>query len=164
MAVMMNRYPRKPAMIVLLVTLALGTFYVTAWGRIERLWKKQPGDQSLVALEKRIEEERKGPGVKVETWRAYGAALSDAKQYAKAATAFQEALALDPAQRDAKFQCGLALAQAGLAYQFYNFQKDLVYSEAKLAVELFERPETQHYMSEERFANLAKEAKNQAMD
>ena len=161
---MMNRYPRKPAMIVLLVTLALGAFYVTAWGKIERLWKKQPGDQSVVALEKRIEDERNGAGVKVETWRAYGEALSDAKEYAKAATAFQEVLAIDPTQRDAKFQCGLALAQAGLADQFYNFQKDLVYSEAKLAVELFERPETQRYLSQERFASLSKEAKNQAMD
>jgi hypothetical protein len=51
-----------------------------------------------------------------------------------------------------------------MADQFYSFQKDLVYSEAKLAVELFERPETQRFLSEERFANLAKEAKNQAMD
>ena len=151
-------------MIVLLVTLALGTFYVTAWGKIERLWKKQPGDQSVVALEKRIEEERGGAGVKVETWRAYGAALSDAKRFKDAAKAFQEVLAIDPQQRDAKFQCGLALAQAGAADEFYTFQKELVYSEAKLAVELFERPETQHYLAEERFASLAKEAKNQAMD
>jgi tetratricopeptide (TPR) repeat protein len=161
---MMNRYPRKPAMIVLLATLALGVFYVTAWGRIERLWKKQPGDQSLVALEKRIESEGKAGGVKIETWRAYGAALLEAKQFAKAATAFREVLAMDPQQRDAKFQCGLALAQAGAADEFYSFQKDLVYSEAKLAVELFERPETQGYLAQERFANLAKEAKNQAMD
>jgi cytochrome c-type biogenesis protein CcmH/NrfG len=162
---MMNRYPRKPALIVLLATLALGTFYVTAWGRIERIWKKQSaGDQSLVALETRIETERKGNGVKIETWRAYGTALAEAKQYAKAANAFREVLALDPQQRDAKFQCGLALAQAGAADEFYTFQKDLVYSEAKLAVELFERPETLHYLSEDRFANLAKEAKNQAMD
>jgi tetratricopeptide (TPR) repeat protein len=161
---MMNRYPRRPAMIVLLATLALGVFYVTAWGRIERLWKKQPGDQSLVALEKRIEEERKGSGVKVETWRGYGAALSEAKRFKDAAKAFQEVLAIDPQQRDAKFQCGLALAQAGAADEFYSFQKDLVYSEAKLAVELFERPETQGYLAQERFANLAKEAKNQAMD
>src|SRR4051812_44909904 len=161
---MMNRYPRKPALIVLLVTLAMGALYVTAWGKIERLWKKQPGDQSVVALEKRIEEERKGAGVKVETWRAYGAALAVDKRFKDAATAFREVLAIDPGQRDAKFQCGLALAQAGAADDFYSFQKDLVYSEAKLAVELFERPETQGDLAQERFANLAKEAKNQAMD
>ncbi|MDB5322300.1 MAG: hypothetical protein JWN40_3931 [Phycisphaerales bacterium] len=151
-------------MIVLLVTLTLGVFYVTAWGKIERLWKKQAGDQSLAALENRVSQERKVGAVKVETLRAYGAALSAEKRFKDAATAFGEVLAMDPGQRDAKFQCGLALAQAGESDAFYNFQKDLVYSEAKLAVELFERPETQGYLAQERFANLSKEAKNQAMD
>ena len=41
----------------------------------------------------------------------------------------------------------------------------LVYSsDAKLAQELFDRPEAQKYLAEERFSSLSKEAKNQAMD
>jgi cytochrome c-type biogenesis protein CcmH/NrfG len=160
----MNHYSRKPALLILLVAMTLGVVYVAAWGRIEQLWKKQSGDQSIEALEKKIEEQTRAGGAPAATWRAYGEALMDAKQFAKAAAAFKELLALEPYHRDIKFQCGLALAQAGAADDFYNFQKDLVYSQAKLAVELFERPETQKFLSEERFASLSKEAKNQAMD
>jgi tetratricopeptide (TPR) repeat protein len=163
--VTMQRYPRRPSLIVILVALTVGVVYVTAWGKIERLWSKQPGEQSIEALEKRIAVESKAPGgVPIATWTAYGDALSDAKQYTKAASAFREVLTIDPANRNAKFQCGLALAQSGAADDFYSYQKDLVYSEAKLAVELFERPEAQKYLSQDRFAALSKEAKNQAMD
>jgi tetratricopeptide (TPR) repeat protein len=154
----MNRHPRKPALLVLLIAAVLGTLYVTAWGKIEQLWKKKP--QGIEALEQQI----KAGNASAATWRAYGEALMNAKDFARAANAFRQVLAMEPAQRDAKFQCGLALAQSGAADEFYNFQKDLVYSEAKLAVELFERPETHQYLAQERFASLAKEAKNQAMD
>jgi cytochrome c-type biogenesis protein CcmH/NrfG len=160
----MNRYPRKPALLVLLVTATIGVVYVTAWGRIEQIWKKQTGDRSIAALEKQIENETKTGTVKASTWRAYGDALADGKEFGKAATAYKEALALEPFQRDVKFQCGLALAQAGASDDFYNFQKDLVYSDAKTAVELFDRPEAKKYLSESRFSALVKEAKNQAMD
>lgn len=160
----MNQYPRKPALIVLLVATVLGVVYVSAWGKIETLWKKHPGGQSVEAMEAKIAELTKTGKVPPATWRAYADALVEAKQYAKAAAAFAEVLKAEPFQRDAKFQCGLALAMAGDSDGFYNFQKDLVYSEAKLAVELFDRPETQRFRSEKRFAELVNEAKNQAMD
>jgi tetratricopeptide (TPR) repeat protein len=161
---MVTRYPRKPALIVVLLALSVGVFYVQAWGKIERLWTKQPAEQSVEALEKRVAQESKGGKVSIATWTAYASALSDARQYAKAAAAYREVLAIDPTQRGAKFQVGLALAQAGAADEFYNYQKDLVYGEPKLAVELFDRPEAQKYMSENRFVALSKEAKSQAMD
>ena len=163
----MNRYPRKPALLILLVAATLGVAYVAAWGKIERYLKKQPGDHSIEALEKKIAAEQGPDGTgkaSAATWRAYAEALAEARQHARAAAAFKEVLALEPYHRDAKFQCGLALALAGQADEFYNFQKELVYGEAKLAVDLFERPEAQKYLSEERFSSLAKEAKNQAMD
>lgn len=160
----MNQYPRKPALIVLLVATVLGVVYVSAWGKIEKLWKKQPSGQSLEAMEAKIEELGKAGGVPAATWRAYADALMEAKQYSKAAAAYKEVLAIEPFQRDAKFQCGLALAMGGDSDGFYNFQKDLVYSEAKLAVDIFERPETQSFRKEKRFADLVNEAKNQAMD
>ncbi|HEY7115152.1 MAG TPA: hypothetical protein VH475_01120 [Tepidisphaeraceae bacterium] len=160
----MNRYRRTPALLILLVAATLGVAYVAAWGKVEQYWLKRGGDHSIEALEKRIAEEGKKGSVSAATWRAYGDALANAKQFAKAAAAYKEVLAIEPYQRDVKFQCGMALIQSGSGDDFYNFQKDLVYSEAKLAVELFERPEAQKFLAEERFASLAKEAKNQAMD
>ena len=156
----MNRYPRKPAVVILSAALVVGLLYVAAWGRVERLWKKQPGAQGVAALEKKIA----GGDHTAATWYAYGEALSDAKQFEKAAAAFKEVLAIEPYKREAKFQCGLALAQAKDGNEFYAFQKELVYSEAKMAVELFERPEARRFLSEERFTALATEAKSQAMD
>jgi tetratricopeptide (TPR) repeat protein len=161
---MMKRYPRTPASLIVLGALALGVLYVVAWGRVEQLWKHQPGERSVEALEKRLAEEQKTGRASAATWRAYGDALVEAKRWSDAATAFKEVLAIEPANRNAKFQCGLALAQSGQADEFYKFQKELVYGEAKLAVELFERPEAQRYLAEERFSALSKEAKNQAMD
>ena len=38
------------SLLIVLVALSLGALYVTAWGRVEALWKKQPGEQSLEAL------------------------------------------------------------------------------------------------------------------
>src|SRR5258706_15693922 len=100
---MMNRYPRKPALIVVLIALTLGVVYVTAWARIEHLWKKQPTDQNLEALKRKVAEETKSPGgVSVATWRAYGEGLSDGKQFAPAAGGFRGGLAIDPAKRGGK--------------------------------------------------------------
>jgi hypothetical protein len=160
----MNQYPRKPALIVLLVALTLGVVYVSAWGQIEKLWKKQGSTQGIDALEAKIAQLKASGGVPAATWLEYANALVEAKQYAKAAAAYKELLLIEPFHHDAKFQCGLAYAMAGASDDFYNFQKDLVYSEPKLAVDLFERPETQRFRAEKRFADLVNEAKNQAMD
>ena len=159
----MNQYPRKPALIVLLVATVLGVVYVSAWGKIEKLWKKQPSGQSIEAMEAKIAELSKAGSVPVATWREYADALMGAKEYLKAAAAYKEVLALEP-QHDAKFQCGLALAMGGDSDGFFDFQKGLIYSEPKLAVDIFERPETQGFRKEKRFADLVNEAKNQAMD
>ena len=161
---MMNRHPRTPALLIVLVALSLGVLYVVAWGRVEAMWKKQPGEQSVEALEKRVADEQAKGTASAATWFAYANALADAKQWPKAASAYKEVLAIEPGRKDAKFQCALALAQAGQADDFYNYQKELVYGEAKLAVEVFERPEAQKYLGQDRFSALAKEAKNQAMD
>jgi tetratricopeptide (TPR) repeat protein len=156
----MNTYPRKPAAIILAVTLVLGLAYATAWGRIQRLWKDQPTGQGVEALEKRIASGDRAAA----TWYAYGQALADAGQFEKAAAAFREVLAIEPTKRDALFQCGVALARAGNADGFYAFQKDLVITEAKLALELFDRPEARQFLAEDRFTTLVTEAKSQAMD
>jgi cytochrome c-type biogenesis protein CcmH/NrfG len=160
----MTRHPRTPAFLVLTTAASIGILYVAAWGHVERIWKQTPGDRSVEALEKRLADEQKTGAVKADTWLAYAQALGDARQFARAATAYKEVLALEPHRRDAKFQCGLALAQSDQPDAFHDFLKDLLYAEPKLAVELFERPESKTYLSQERFSALAKEAKNQAMD
>jgi hypothetical protein len=160
----MTRHPRLPALIVLVAATTLGALYLVAWGRVEKYWKKG-GDRTVDALQKQVEAEGKTTkGVSAETWQAYAEALVGAKQFAAAADAFKEVIALRPGQKDAKFQCGLALAQAGAPNPFYDFLKELVYGDARVAEDLFSRPEAQKYLKEERFASLAKEAKNQAMD
>jgi hypothetical protein len=159
----MTRHPRLPALIVLVAATTVGALYLVTWGHVERYWKGG-GNQTLEALRKRVEAEGKGGRVSAETWLAYADALNDDKQFAAAADAYREVIALQPTKRDPKFQCGLALAQAGAANPFYDFVKDLVYGDAKVAEDLFNRPEAQQYLKEERFASLAKEAKNQAMD
>jgi hypothetical protein len=150
-----------PALIVLLVSAVIGGAYVVTVNALDR---NKGGMNNLVALEKQIAAERAQGGVTAKTWRAYADALVDAREFAKAALAFQEVLQLEPRNQDAKFQRGLALAQAGAGDALYQFQKDLVYSEPKLAVSIFERSEVQRFLTEERFSSLAKEAKHQAMD
>jgi len=158
----MTRHPRLPALIVLVAATTLGALYLVAWGQVEKYWKG--GNQNLDALRKQVEAEGKAGTVSAQTWRAYADALVNAKQFAPASDAYKEVIALQPGNRDPKFQCGLALAQAGASAPFYDFLKELVYSDAKVAEDLFARPEAQKYLSEERFSSLAKEAKNQAMD
>jgi predicted Zn-dependent protease len=168
----MTRHPRTPALIILVIAAAVGTVYVVAYAQIQK-HRNKTGNQTLEALAKRITDEGKQPGgVSPDAWRAYADALMTAKQFDEAAKAYKEVIALQPGDRKVKFQCGLALAQAGqqphappsAADDFYTFQKELVYGEAKLAVDLFDTPEAQPYLKDDRFASLAKEAKNQAMD
>ena len=168
----MTRHPRTPALIILVVAAAIGTAYVVAQAQIQK-HRNKTGDHTLEALARRITDEGKRPGgVSPDAWRAYADALLSAKQFDEAAKAYKEVIALRPGERNAKFQCGLALAQAGqqknaptsATDDFYDFQKELVYGEAKLAVDLFDAPEAQPYLKQDRFASLAKEAKNQAMD
>ena len=156
----MRRYRRMPAAIILAVIGVLGVGYVLAWDRVERIWKKSPGEQSVSALEKKIADGDKSAG----TWMAYGEALAKAKDYARAAVAYKEVIRLEPVRKDAKFQCAVCLAQAGKADELHDYMKELVVAEPKLAMEILDRPEAQKFVSEERFAQLKVEARNQAMD
>jgi hypothetical protein len=152
-------------LIVLAVMAVLGVGYVLAWDKVERLWKKTPGDQSIEALEKKITEGDRSAG----TWMAYADALAKGKKFGDAAPKYKEVIKLEPGNKEAKFQCALCLARAGEAEkrfvdELYNFVTDLVLVEPKLAMEILDRPETQKYMGEDRFVALKTEAKNQAMD
>jgi cytochrome c-type biogenesis protein CcmH/NrfG len=161
----MLRYRRTPALIVLVVMALLGVGYVLAWDRVERLWKKSPGEQSIQALEKRMADGDKSAG----TWSAYAEALAKAKEHARAANAYKELIKLEPGKKEAKFQCAVCLANAAQGEnryldELYNFLNELLLAEPKLTMEILDRPETQKFMGEDRFVALKTEAKNQAMD
>ena len=149
-----------PAMMILAAIALLGAGYVLAWDRVERIWKKTGGPQSVAELEKKIANGDKSPA----TWMAYGEALGKAKEYGRAAGAYKEVIKIEPLRKDAKFQCALCLANASRADELHDFLKDMVVNEPKLAMEVLDRPEVQKYVAEERFAGLKAEAKNQAMD
>ena len=156
----MVRYRRRPALIVLAVTALLGTGYVLAWDRVERLWTKSGGAEGVEALEKRIADGDKSAA----TWLAYAEALAGAKDHARAAGAYREVIRLDPGRREAKFQCALCLAHAGRGDELHGFLKEMILAEPKLVMEVMERPEAQRFLAEGRFADLKEEARNQAMD
>jgi hypothetical protein len=149
-----------PAMIILAAIGLLGAGYVLAWDRVERIWKKTGGPQSVAALEKKIADGDKSAG----TWMAYGEALGKAKEYGRGAAAYKEVIKLEPMRKDAKFQCAVCLANAGRSDELHEFLKDLVVNEPKLAMQVLDRPDVQKYVGEERFAGLKEEARNQAMD
>ena len=155
----MRRYRRMPAVIILAVIGVLGAGYVLAWDKVERIWKKSPVEQSVEALEKKIAAGDQSAA----TWLAYAEALK-AKDPGRAATAYQQVIKLEPGHKEAKFQCALCLANAARANELHDFLKELVYAEPKLAMMILDRPEAQKYVSEERFALLKTEARNQAMD
>jgi tetratricopeptide (TPR) repeat protein len=155
----MVRYRRTPALIVVLVTAALGVGYVLAWDKVERLWKKA-GDQDIASLEQKIEGGDKSAG----TWLAYAEALVKAKEYGRAAAAYGEVIKADRGKKEAKFQRAICLALAGRGDELYDFLKEMVLIEPKLTMEILDRPETQKFGGEARFTALKNEARDQAMD
>jgi tetratricopeptide (TPR) repeat protein len=101
-----------------------------------------------------------------ETWCAYAQRLTETSppRFAQAALAYRKVLEKDPYHRQARVGCALALAQAWNADELHAFLRELIYSEPKLAVDLFDRPECRAYLAKERFVSLQKEARAQAMD
>ena len=161
----MIQHRRTPAVAILLAVLGLGwaaMFWSPARGAAtsgpDRF--RRAGDQTLAQLEIAIASER----ATAEDWYAYAEHLRKRQQPQDAALAYRKALELQPYHRDARFHCAVALAAAGNAEEFYSFMRDLVWSNAKLAVDIFGRPESQAYLPEARFRALAQEAQNQALD
>ena len=90
--------------------------------------------------------------------------MRQARRFAHAAQAYRKALELEPYHREARFACALALALAGDDEDFYVFMRDLIFHDAKLAADLFERRECQACLAQPRFKALQQEARSQAMD
>jgi tetratricopeptide (TPR) repeat protein len=153
----MNRYYRLPSLVVLLMVFGAGALYMHRYGRASG-----NGGQGIEALEALIKKQKDHP-VK-ETWLSYAEALSSAGQFDRAAQAYKKVLELDPPNRQAKFGCALALAEAKKSEDLYAYVKDMVFAEPKLAMDVLDRPELSEFMSDGKFQALQREAKAQAMD
>ncbi len=139
---------------VLLLIASIGAVYFHRHGRANGT------GEGLEALELVI---HKGKADK-EIWLRYAEALSTGGKFDRSAQAYKKVLELEPFHRQAKFGCALALAQAKNTDELYQFVKDLVFAEPKLAMDLLDRPELMSFMSDKRFPALQREAKAQAMD
>jgi hypothetical protein len=153
--IMMMRHRRWPAIVVLVLVVGVGALYVGSWGR------GAGGDGASIAeLEKQISRGK----VDAATWNAYGGKLVEAKRFEDAATAYKKVLELEPANRSAKTGCAISLAKAKNEEEFYKFMSDLVASDAKMAMDIFDRGECQAWLGQARFATLKNNARAEAMD
>src|SRR3954467_8110068 len=142
---MMMRHQRLPAALVLVAALAVGLIYVRSWGR-------GAGDEgSLIALEKQIS---RGGEIDPKLWSAYAQKLMEARRYGDAASAYKKVLTKAPADKTARMGAAIALAKAQNEEEFYKFMSDLTYSDAKMAMDVFDRGECQAWLAQTRFKTL----------
>ena len=160
----MTRHPRLPALIVLSSPATLAS--ATSWpgGRWRSIGRRR--NQTLDALRKQVEAEGKAGAVSAGDVAGLRGRTRErlSKRFAAASNAYQGGHRARAGRAGSEIPVRLVLAQAGASGPFYDFLKELVYSDAKVAEETFSRPEGQPYLKDERFTSLAKEAKNQAMD
>ncbi len=150
-----------PALLILLITLVVGAGYLTSWGKHLTLREIMgASDGALADIEATIQTGKPTAA----TWRDYGNLLLARQRYVDAADAMKRAMELDAADQDLRVQYGLALAAGKNRDGFLEFMGSFVFSEPKLAMDLFERPECRGYLNDPAFAPLYKDAKGQAVD
>ena len=98
------------------------------------------------------------------TWLLYAQRLQQAGRLAHASAAYQRVLELDPFSRTANLQCAVVLAQTGDAEQFYGFMGKLLLLDPRLTQDILGRPESQPYLTADRFQALLSQARVQSMD
>jgi hypothetical protein len=152
---MVNRHNRIPALLILLLAVCVGAVYLRQANRAAA----RPAE-GLAALEAKI---RGGNAGKAD-WLNYAVALNGEQHYGQAAQAYRKVLELEPYNRQVKIEYVVAMANAGDKGGLGQYLKDLVYAEAKLALELFDRKELKPYLADAQFEGLQKEARAQAMD
>ncbi len=146
---------RKPAAAVLLATLVTGSIYVATTTA-----SHPTASPALAQLEVAIAD----PDASPETWLTYAQQLQQAGRRAHAIVAYQRVLEADPFCRTANLQCASALAQAGDTDPFYGFMSKLLLLDPRLTQDIFGRPESQRYLTEDRFQSLLSQARVQSMD
>jgi hypothetical protein len=90
-------------------------------------------------------------------WAAYGRRLYEARDFPRAALAFERVINGEPYHRPARFQLALSHAAANNAEGLLTFLQAQVFVEPKLVAELLDRSELQAFLGDARFATLQKE-------
>ncbi|MFH1022342.1 MAG: tetratricopeptide repeat protein [Planctomycetota bacterium] len=152
-------HPRLPAVLVLAATAGVWAA-VFLWPAAGGRGGAGGGTAALASLERVIATGRADGA----TWFAYAEGLRAAGRLAHAAEACRKALELDPFHREARFLRGATLADRGDADALHAYLYDLVLSDAKLTLDLLERPACHPFLADPRFAALHEEARRQAMD
>ena len=156
----MTQYSRTPSVLILLARLALAVVYACCAPARTDASLNGDGSRTLEQLERAIA----ATNADAQTWFQYAGLLRERKRFADAALAFEKVLEQEPFNREARFRCATSLALAGDEDDFYDFLRELTYSDAKLSVELLARRECQVYLGQSRFQALQNEARSQAMD
>ena len=99
-----------------------------------------------------------------EAWWAYAAALAAAERDEHALQALDEVLERAPYHEDARRQRGLVLARAGAVEDLLAWMQELVFTHPAMADGMFKHGELAPYMDDQRFRELAAEARIQAVD
>lgn len=152
----MLKCSRKPAIVIVLLTLVAAAMLIFD----QSLLAGTGDDQELVQLQRAIADSN----ANADTWFRYAKKLQSMNRHQHAATAYIKVLEVEPTNRLARFNAAICLAKAQQVDEFFDFMKQMVLSDPKLAADLFERPEPQVFMTQARFQALAKEAQVQAMD
>jgi hypothetical protein len=147
---------RQPAIAVLLAGVLAAAVYLP--------WTARAGQAgsstSIEQLERAIARPDAGPDI----WLQYAQRLNATGRFLHAEMAYRQVLQRQANHKQAQFELACLLAKAGKTEEFYAAMRDMVVSEAKLAVDVFGRPECQQYLDAPRFIALVNEAKTQAMD
>jgi len=151
----MSQHRRTPTTLVLLLTAAALVYLYVAGG--SQVAADQPG---LAELELAIAQPDAAPA----TWRLFAQRLHEAGRLDHAAVAYRRCLESDPYDREVRLHCASVLALTGDAESFLEFMRDMVLIDAKLAVEVFNRPESKPYLARADFQALQAEAVSQSMD
>lgn len=150
----MMQYRRTPAVLVLVLATA-------GWAVVLRGQSTRGGEIGELSA---LQIAAAAPAATAADWRNFAEALQAAGRFAESAQAYQKALEREPYNRQMKFDRAIALARTGDADAFFECMRDLSITEAKLAVEILDRAESQRYLSEDRFRVIAQEAASQARD
>lgn len=103
-------------------------------------------------------------GAAAEAWWAYAQGLAAAERDDHALQAIDRVLALAPYHEEARFQRTLLLARVGDPEPLLAWLEDLVFTHPAMAANCFARTELAPYLSDQRFRDLAEEARIQAVD
>ena len=155
------KYTRWPAAVVFFASvLSVAAYAWASQGRGASSVGRDGGRQDSGACERSIAAGQADG----RAWFAYAEQLRAEGKFRLAAEAYQRATEKEPYHRESRFWTAVCLATVGDVPRLQAFMEQLAASEAKLAVEIFQRGELAPYLQAPAMARLLQEARDQAKD